>query len=109
MRDRIYIWDEAEKRLKPAWGENTPGGHAATGRLRGEIVVGISGETRSKAVAALERERVARQTPVVPHDGPVCGNPMRMGETCARLPNHRGDHSTRWALDNRAAGRRRAA
>ena len=43
MRDRIYIWDDDAKRLRPAWGENIPGGQAAAGGIRGEIVVGESG------------------------------------------------------------------
>ena len=56
MRSRTYIWDEDQKRLRPAWGENTPGGHAAAGGIRGEIVRGAS-SGKSKSEAAIERER----------------------------------------------------
>lgn len=63
MRDRVYIWDDAEKRLVPAWSDRGPGYARASGHS-GELVVGTSERDRElfrqrAAMKALRERRTA--------------------------------------------------
>ena len=58
MRDRVYVWDDAEKRLVPAWADRGPGYARAAG-TRGELVVGVSARTLEVMNERKRREKDA--------------------------------------------------
>ena len=59
MRNRVMVFDPVTGTMKPAWGENMPGGQAAAGGIRGEIVVGESGPDEKRRWTRREARKAA--------------------------------------------------